>query len=844
MSEQNLFEKDNRALEDIFPKDGNYIFLVGAGISMNAPSSLPSAVKIVNNLINLCAPEEEIEDLQKIEDLRYEWLVEAIQEYVDKKLRFLDYFDYKTTPNLLHLFLAQEILQGNYVVTTNFDYMIEYALKAVVPQGDHSDISPIITRDDFSKHPNPQILITEGKYPIYKIHGAKKNIITNEDTSDSLVTTQRALGKHREPGETFSVETFKKPAVYNLLKNRILVVIGYSGSDDFDIGPMLKELPDLKKLIWIDHSSDEAPNIIKVNKVNDPKLWENASKVDKFLAEIRSGVNFDVIKIRANTQHFVEKKLWNLFWQDKPLPTLSEDESLNFEDWIKPHYSNVSIAQRYLFACSVYGESQKHDLFKRCAEKALTIEAIKSNDNHVAYFLSIIGLVYVIKFEYEKAVEYYLQALEKFKLVKDNKETARILISLAAVYESMGREELTLQCVEQAISIAQQESMHIGLANLYQTLGMRYNKERDYDKSLMYLEKSNQEAEKAGIIMIRARNFQGMGTVYINKGEIDKAISKLEQALHIFKEFKSLIPDAYLNLAMIYDLHKNDPAKAIEYTKEILKISDRFKGRTIVSKVPSLYNISRLYLKLGDQEKAFNYSIQGIETYENPIVQQKVRELISDKPQLLQENTLIYMELNKIAAEIFLTRKNDIDSAIACMENVVKAALDHGGDAVVTIPPTKLNIVKLCLQLDDQENALYHAVDTFRILDDPGVEERINRIAASNIQFGMQHKQTMLELYRITIELADAKGEKAIAEVCRSRYAETQKSMDLGMGMGGMGGFQIDEKLAEELLDAFSLPSKKEQRKKKKEYKKKKKKKKKKYNNVRESKEFKEIIGE
>ena len=90
MSEQILFEKDNRALEDIFPKDGNYIFLVGAGISMNAPSSLPSAVKIVNNLINLCAPEEEIEDLQKIEDLRYEWLVEAIQEHVDKKLRFLE----------------------------------------------------------------------------------------------------------------------------------------------------------------------------------------------------------------------------------------------------------------------------------------------------------------------------------------------------------------------------------------------------------------------------------------------------------------------------------------------------------------------------------------------------------------------------------------------------------------------------------------------------------------------------------------------------------------------------------------------------------------------------------
>ncbi len=62
MSNLKLFEKIESPLEQYFTEKKKYTFLVGAGISMDAPSSLPSAVKIVRSLINLCAPEEEIQN--------------------------------------------------------------------------------------------------------------------------------------------------------------------------------------------------------------------------------------------------------------------------------------------------------------------------------------------------------------------------------------------------------------------------------------------------------------------------------------------------------------------------------------------------------------------------------------------------------------------------------------------------------------------------------------------------------------------------------------------------------------------------------------------------------------
>jgi len=178
---------------DFLSNSEKFTFLVGAGVSMNPPSNLPSALGIVDVLIDLSAPEEEIENVKRITNLRYEWLIEALKE-IDPKLHFLDYFSLDSSPNMIHLFLAASLIAKHYVVTTNFDYFIEKALISLLPPEKQVDIVPIITKEDYLQYNDPSSLTTVDKYPIYKIHGSKRDIIKNIDTSDSLITSYRDLG--------------------------------------------------------------------------------------------------------------------------------------------------------------------------------------------------------------------------------------------------------------------------------------------------------------------------------------------------------------------------------------------------------------------------------------------------------------------------------------------------------------------------------------------------------------------------------------------------------------------------------------------------------------------------
>ena len=246
-----IFEKYLDKIEKIFNKTTKYAFLVGAGISLNPPSNLKTAKEIVKEIVKYCAPEEEVETILNLDKLRYESIIEYIQLIYDEDLSFMDYFEYFSEPNLMHYFLSNLIKKKHHVITTNFDYLIENALKRILTEEELSKIRLIITKQDYLNCIEPNILSQEGYLLFTKIHGFGKNFFTQEDTKDSLITTISALGKGRAKGETFAIEPFKRNTINNIMAERSLVVIGYSGSDDFDIGPTLEELSNLTNIIWI-----------------------------------------------------------------------------------------------------------------------------------------------------------------------------------------------------------------------------------------------------------------------------------------------------------------------------------------------------------------------------------------------------------------------------------------------------------------------------------------------------------------------------------------------------------------------------------------------------------------
>ena len=268
-------------LKEIIPTNQKLTFLVGAGISMDKPSLIPSALGFVDTLIRLGAPDEEVDNILSLEGLRYELIVELIQQNFDPDLKMMDYIDLFTEPNMIHYFMANSIKNGSCVITTNFDYLIEYALIKIVEE--KTQIVPIITKEDFLKYRNPLDLIKAGKFPLLKIHGSNKNIITCTETKATLITTLSSLGREREEGETFAIESYKKSALFNCMKNSTLIIMGYSGSDDFDIGPTLKQLHGVSKIIWLNHTWSEELEILKFEDSRDGQV---TAKEDLLLKDL------------------------------------------------------------------------------------------------------------------------------------------------------------------------------------------------------------------------------------------------------------------------------------------------------------------------------------------------------------------------------------------------------------------------------------------------------------------------------------------------------------------------------------------------------------------------------
>ena len=93
MIKEPYFKEEKINLKDIFDTTQNLMFLIGAGVSMNPPSNLPSAKIISKTLLKYLIPSKYIEFVSNHEGLRYEEIIEHVMTDYDKDLRFMEYFN-------------------------------------------------------------------------------------------------------------------------------------------------------------------------------------------------------------------------------------------------------------------------------------------------------------------------------------------------------------------------------------------------------------------------------------------------------------------------------------------------------------------------------------------------------------------------------------------------------------------------------------------------------------------------------------------------------------------------------------------------------------------------------
>ncbi|KKK43944.1 MAG: Tetratricopeptide repeat containig protein, partial [Candidatus Lokiarchaeum sp. GC14_75] len=568
---------------NLLSHDEKYTFLAGAGISMDAPTKIPSAREIVRTMLELCAPMEEIDGLLSLKMLRYEMMIEKIKNTVDKDLHFLDYLELIDEPNYIHYFLANVIVnRKDYVVTTNFDYMIEKGIQRTLEPEKHEYITPVITRDSFISNFRPLDLFKEGKYPLYKIHGSKRNLITGENTGDSLVTTMSSLGRDRGIGETFSLESYKKQAVYNLMKNRTLIVMGYSGSDDFDIGPTLQGLPYLSRLIWVEHVQDLTKKIYKVKKNHENRDIDLLSQSERILINIASRAEIEVFLVKMKTIDFVKEELWKELLHNVSLPEIIEKSTHiipGFKEWTGEEFKNAetSDVKKYMLSCSIYRDLNHDNAIFSNAEKGLKLAKSSDDIASQSYFQNHLGLINLKKGEFKEALDYFEKSLEIAEQINNPLKKAISLSNIGQIYMRQNERKLefkpdkAVENYNKALRLFEAQQDQWGKIVCLNNLAEASLWEGDQQQALKYLMEALFLVQQLGNLEFKATITNNIGGIISTWENLDDALKQVHDALNIRQEIGDLrgVADCFHNLGDIF-FHQNEYNKALEsYNKEL-----------------------------------------------------------------------------------------------------------------------------------------------------------------------------------------------------------------------------------------------------------------------------------
>jgi hypothetical protein len=236
------------------------VFFAGAGISADAPSRVPLARIIIEDLIGAIAPSNTIaRQLLALADngrggrlnhgdyIRFELLMEVVQEFLDPSLSVLEFLRQHSSPNALHYLLADRAAKGDVVITTNFDALIE---EAALKQG----LPPlsICTTSDFRCW---RYLGSRGTATVVKIHGSLDRFANHGQRELSSETIGATLKSIAQGITQLALPSAKLRMLCAATQDAEMLVVGYSGADDFDIIPSFHQIAP-RKVLWIEHTSD------------------------------------------------------------------------------------------------------------------------------------------------------------------------------------------------------------------------------------------------------------------------------------------------------------------------------------------------------------------------------------------------------------------------------------------------------------------------------------------------------------------------------------------------------------------------------------------------------------
>lgn len=521
-------------------------FLAGSGIS--ASSGLPTGWSFNDAIIEcLSAHEPTRRSLRRLvasgrrgarlPPLRFERIVQTLRDTVDPQLDILRCFESRSTPGFLHHFLADALARGSVVMTTNFDALVEEAYLGDAARPPLTQVIYETCPLRFRGHRTTSFrtLALRGRTPsLLKLHGSLADLDALAASPrasvrrvDSLNATLDTIGNRQS---FWGLEYWKHRAVRSSLSGRVLVVLGYSGTDDFDVIPSLaRAMAQCRGLIFIRHAKT---GILRYRSLGaDPPSFP----IPHALAEAASRHSVPTFVVTGPADLAVR----HLFPASRGLPAPPPASPFTASSLMSiPLYRSISTPERRRIAARLFELSGELTLAAREYRGAIRA-ARRSRPRDlasIAYSYNRLGYIAWTRGNNTSARKYFRASLALHRRIGSGRGIAAVLNNLG--YESMsrGRLDKALGYYREAYRLHRQQHDQISMAKNLTNMGIVERKRGRLGLARRYFDRAFALSSRARDLEGIARDLGNIGNVLLGQERYADAVRVYARSLKLSEQ--------------------------------------------------------------------------------------------------------------------------------------------------------------------------------------------------------------------------------------------------------------------------------------------------------------------
>lgn len=435
----------------------------------------------------------------------------------------------------------------NSICTTNFDLLIE---KALVSEGFEKgvDFEKYHTEQDFR---NFYWAIEKPK--LIKLHGCVTDREEIGITLDIVAGSDSSMHRNQLVKEFFSKKF-----------NDVVIVIGYSCSDIFDISPQIEAVAqDKSEIIFVEHKNGKL----------DPIIKELSKCGDDFPFKFHPG-----FKVTIDANHFCNL-LWNtVLEEDYQVIQGKTNWEKIVESWIENsvfengHIVKYILPARLFFDISQYEISLQYcELGKQGAQETGNFKAFYSEMGNAGMALNALGRL-------DEALEYLKNSIVGCRMVSNQKGVIAQSQVLGHIFRNRLEYDLALQRFQDALLAAEQIKDQFSICTSIGNLCSVYNHIGHTAESEMLINKGIKIARRIGNKQSECAMLCHLGIANFKKGNSSASLELIKASLLLAQTIgdERCEAMAHLNLSNV-ETNSGNKINGINHARLALDIAVRLR---------------------------------------------------------------------------------------------------------------------------------------------------------------------------------------------------------------------------------------------------------------------------